>query len=307
MTRYLVSRLIQLLVLAVIVVTIVFAAVRIVPGDPAMIMLGQIATPYEYESLKKIMGLDQPIPVQYVLFLKGLAVGDMGKSVFYGKPVMGMVVERLPATLGLAVVTMIWILLVGVPIGIYTACHQGSWADYIMRLLVYFTQAAATFWVAIMLILVFSVKLDLLPSFGSGTLAHVILPTTALGLGLVARVARFVRSGMLEVLGTDYVRTARGKGLAENRVMYGHAFRNVMIPLVTDTGLRFGWLLGGAVIVETVFSWPGLGSLTTTAVQMRDYQLVQGCVLVFALLFLVVNLLIDVSYTLIDPRIRYQK
>jgi peptide/nickel transport system permease protein len=305
--KYLISRLAQLLVVTFLVVTIVFAVVRLAPGDPAAVMIGQFANPYEIESLKEVMGLDEPIPVQYMKFVGGFFLrGDLGKSIFFNEPVMGLVFDRLPNTFILAVVTLTWVLVLGVPIGLYTALFRGGLVEYIVRVVVYFTQAAATFWVAIMLILLFSVKLDLLPAFGSDTPAHMILPSVALGLPLVARVVRFVRSGMLEVLETDYVRTARSKGLRERVVILRHAFRNVLIPLVTDTGLRFGWLLGGAVIVETVFVWRGIGLLTTTAVQNRDYQLVQGCVLVFALLFLAINVAVDIAYTWIDPRIRYQ-
>jgi ABC-type dipeptide/oligopeptide/nickel transport system permease component len=305
MYTHIIGRLAQLLVVSLFVVTIVFAAVRLAPGDPAMVMVGEVANPYAYESLKEVMGLNVPIPLQYVNFLRGLIRGDLGESVFYNVPIMELVLERLPATFVLAVVTLTWVLLLGVPIGLFTAIRRGSWAEYAVRVLVYFTQAAATFWVAIMLILFFSVTLNLLPAFGSGTPAHIILPSMALGLPLIARVVRFVRTGMLEILESDYVRTARSKGLRERVVVWRHAFRNVLIPLVTDTGLRFGWLLGGAVIVETVFAWPGIGSLTATAVQMRDYPLVQGCVLIFALLFLAVNVIVDITYTWIDPRIRF--
>lgn len=298
-------RLIQATVTVCLMVTLTFVVVRLAPGDPALVFLGQVGSAYEYETLKKLMGLDRPLLVQFVEFLGNIVRGDFGESIFFAAPVVDLVLSRLPQTVLLALVTMLLVVVIGVPLGIVTAVYRKSLFERVVRIVTYSMQAMATFWIAILLILVFAVTLGWFPAFGGGSARHLVLPATALAIPLIARVVRFVRSGLLEILNADYVRTARSKGLPEGTVVRRHAMRNILIPLVTDLGLRFGWLLGGAVIIETVFSWPGLGSLTVTAVQNRDYPLVQGTVLVFAAMFLLVNLLLDLLYAVIDPRLRF--
>jgi peptide/nickel transport system permease protein len=302
--RFLAYRLAQAIVTAFLMVTLVFVAVRLAPGDPALVFLGQVGSAYEYESLKKLMGLDRPLIVQYVDFLSRIVRADLGKSIFFATPVQDLVAVRLPQTALLAAVTMLIVVIVGVPLGVATAVYRDSWFERAVRIVTYSTQAMATFWIGILLILAFAVYLRWLPAFGGGSLRHFVLPAAALALPLIARVVRFVRSGLLEVLRTDYVRTARSKGLGEITVVRRHALRNILIPLVTDLGLRLGWLLGGAVIIETIFNFPGLGNLTVSAVTNRDYPLVQGAVLVFASMFLLTNILVDMTYFLIDPRLR---
>lgn len=304
MARFILYRLSQAAFTAFLVVTLVFIVVRLAPGDAALVFIGQAGSAYEYDSLKRLMGLDRPILVQYADFLARILRADLGRSLINRTPVFDLVIYRLPLTVLLACVTMGVVVVVGVPIGIATAVYRGSVFERLIRTLTYSMQALATFWIAILLILIFAVRLRWLPAFGGGSVSHLILPAVSLALPLIARVVRFVRSGLLEVMQTDYVRTARSKGLTEGLVVRRHGLRNILIPLVTDLGLRFGWLLGGAVIVETVFVWPGLGSLMVTAVQQRDYPLVQAAVLVFVTLFLLTNLFIDILYKWIDPRLR---
>jgi len=305
MKNYLMKRLFQILITAFIVVTIIFIAVRLAPGDPAAVMTGPAGDVYTYESIREYMGLDEPWHLQYLNYLKDIIVLDLGSSIFYTKPVSELILERIPATLELAFLAIIFTVLMGVPLGIYTSFNDQTLLGKTFIFLAYSSQAMAEFWLGIVLVYFFSIKLRILPSFGTGTVAHIILPAFSITLPLLARVLRFTRTGLIEIMQTDFIRTARSKGLSERTVLYGHAFKNILIPLITDIGLRFGWLLGGMVVVEAVFKWPGMGSLMVQAVTSRDYSLIQGCVLVYSFLFLVVNLLIDITYTFIDPRIKY--
>lgn len=305
MVNYLIRRFVQVLITVFIIVTIVFVAVRLAPGDPAAVMTGPAGDVYTYESIRSYMGLDRPWHLQYIDYFKGILTGNLGISIFFTKPVTELIIYRLPATLQLAFFAVLSTILIGVPLGIYCSVQRKYLIGKALLILAYSGQSMAEFWLGIVLVFIFSVKLGLLPSFGRGTLAHIILPAASITFPLVARVLRFIHSGLLEIMQSDYIRTARSKGLSERVVLYKHAFRNMLIPLVTDMGLRFGWLLGGMVVVETVFKWPGLGSLMVQAVSSRDYALIQGCVLVFSFLFIIVNVLIDIIYTFIDPRIRY--
>jgi ABC-type dipeptide/oligopeptide/nickel transport system permease component len=285
---------------------IIFVAMRVAPGDPAERLVSPLATDEELEQMREALGLNKPIYEQYAIFLNNVLHGHLGKSLFYEQSVLTIVLERLPATLELAVISMLVVIAFGIPLGIYSATHSGSWLEVIIRIMAYIGQAMPSFWLAIVLILVFSVGLGILPSFGRRSLGCFVLPAIALILPRLARVMRFVRSAVLEVMHEDYVRTARAKGLFERSVLYGHTFRNALIPVMTDSWLQFAWLLGGAMVVEVVFAWPGIGALTINAISSRDYPLVEGCVLLLALIFLLVNLLMDLSYTLADPRVRYQ-
>lgn len=274
-------------------------------GDPVMLMLPPDATAKQIEELRERMGFNDPIPLQYLRFLSGAVRGDFGTSLRYQQPAMGLVLERLPATLELALTGMGIALLVAVPFGILSAVRRRSALDYLVMGGALLGLSMPNFWVGIVGILIFSVKLRLLPTAGRGTWAQLVLPGLALGSYLMALVARLTRSGMLEVIRQDYVRTARAKGLAEPLIIVRHALMNALIPLVTVVGLQMGELLGGTVVIETVFAWPGVGRLILQAVFQRDYPLVQAAVFMLAMIFVGANLFIDVSYRYLDPRIRH--
>jgi ABC-type dipeptide/oligopeptide/nickel transport system permease component len=274
-------------------------------GDPVMLMLPADASHQEIEELRERLGFNDPIPVQYLRFASNAVRGDFGESLYYHVPAMELILERLPASLELAVAAMVIALGVAVPIGIVSAVRRNSLLDMGSMLGALLGLSMPHFWLGIMLILLFSVKLGWLPTSGRGSWAQLIMPSLALGMGLMAMFARLTRSVMLEVLGQDYVRTARAKGLKERLVIGKHALKNALIPLVTVAGMQFGFLIGGTVIIETVFAWPGVGRLVVQAIFNRDYPLVQACVLVLAVIFVVVNLLVDLLYVYLDPRISY--
>jgi ABC-type dipeptide/oligopeptide/nickel transport system permease component len=274
-------------------------------GDPVMLMLPADATSRQIEEFRERMGFNDPIPLQYLRFLSGAVRGDFGVSLRHQQPAMGLVLERLPATLELAVTGMGIALLVAVPFGILSAIRRGSAFDYLVMAGALLGLSMPNFWVGIVGILIFSVKLRLLPTAGRGTWAQLILPSLALGSYLMALIARLTRSGMLEVISQDYIRTAHAKGLAEPLIIVRHALMNALIPLVTVVGLQMGELLGGTVVIETVFAWPGVGRLILQAVFQRDYPLVQAAVFLLAMIFVGANLLVDVAYRYLDPRIRY--
>jgi ABC-type dipeptide/oligopeptide/nickel transport system permease component len=274
-------------------------------GDPVMLMLPADASHQEIEELRERLGFNDPIPVQYLRFASNAVRGDFGESLYYHVPAMELILERLPASLELAVAAMVIALGVAVPIGIVSAVRRNSLLDMGSMLGALLGLSMPHFWLGIMLILLFSVKLGWLPTSGRGSWAQLIMPSLALGMGLMAMFARLTRSVMLEVLGQDYVRTARAKGLKERLVIGKHALKNALIPLVTVAGMQFGFLIGGTVIIETVFAWPGVGRLVVQAIFNRDYPLVQACVLVLAVIFVVVNLLVDLLYVYLDPQISY--
>jgi len=274
-------------------------------GDPVMLMLPGDASTQEIETLREQLGFNDPIHVQYVRFAWQAIRGKFGNSLYYKIPAMELILERLPASLELAVAAMLIALLVAVPIGIVSAVRRGSMLDMGSMLGALFGLSMPHFWLGIMMILLFSVKLGWLPTSGRGTLAHLIMPSLALGMSLMAMFARLTRSVMLEVLSLDYIRTARSKGLREPVVIYKHAFKNALIPIVTVAGMQFGFLLGGTVIIETVFAWPGVGRLVVQAIFNRDYPLVQATVLVLSVIFVAVNFLVDMLYMYLDPQINY--
>jgi ABC-type dipeptide/oligopeptide/nickel transport system permease component len=284
---------------------IIFATVRVIPGDPARLMLPADATAEDVERFRERMGFDEPVYRQYGTYLKGLLVGDLGRSMRYRRPVLELVLERLPATIELAGVAAILAVLVAVPAGIVSAIKRDSLYDNAFMFLSVFAQSVPIFWLGIVMILVFSVQLHWLPTSGRGTLRQLILPGIALATYISALLARLTRSCMLEVLMQDYVRTARAKGLRELSVTCRHALKNAVVPIVTVLGLQIGTLLGGSVIVETVFAWPGIGTLAVGAIYNRDYPLIQGTVLIAAVMFVVTNLVVDLVYLYLDPRIRY--
>lgn len=305
MLLYMLKRIGYMILILILMSMLVFAAVRLAPGDPAVIMLAQTAGPEEIEAMRRSLGLDKPIYVQYAIFVRDIVEGNLGISIYLKRPVIGLVFERMPNTLRLAFFTMAWILAVSIPAGIYGAIRRGGIFDTFSRIFIYLGQAAPNFWLGIMLILVFAVKLRWLPSFGSGTIKHMILPSLALGIPLLSRETRFTRIAILDVLSKDYMRTARSKGLPERVVMGIHAFRNALIPITTDSGMQLGWLIANAVVVEVVFAWPGVGSLAIEAIVARDYPLVQACVLFLAAIFIFLVFVVDIVYTYIDPRIKY--
>jgi len=302
---YLLRRLWQSLLVLFGVSVVVFFILHLT-GDPAALLLPPDATAEDIAKFRTDMGFDDPWVVQYARFLKGAVRGDFGESLRHGEPAMGLVLERLPATFELAGAGLLIALTLAIPAGIVSAVRRNTSVDYVSTVVALLGQAMPTFWLGIMLILVFSVRLNWLPSSGRGSLEHLILPAITLGLFTTARITRLTRSGMLEVLGQDYIRTARAKGVGEPPVVWKHALKNASIPIVTIVGIELGTLLGGSVITETIFAWPGVGRLSVQAIFNRDYPVVQSAVFLLASTFVIVNLLVDVVYTYLDPRIRYR-
>jgi ABC-type dipeptide/oligopeptide/nickel transport system permease component len=302
---YLLRRLWQSLLVLFGVSVVVFFILHLT-GDPAALLLPPDATAEDIAKFRTAMGFDDPWVVQYARFLKGAVRGDFGESLRHGEPAMGLVLERLPATFELAGAGLLIALTLAIPAGIVSAVRRNTSVDYVSTVVALLGQAMPTFWLGIMLILVFSVRLNWLPSSGRGSLEHLILPAITLGLFTTARITRLTRSGMLEVLGQDYIRTARAKGVGESPVVWKHALKNASIPIVTIVGIELGTLLGGSVITETIFAWPGVGRLSVQAIFNRDYPVVQSAVFLLASTFVIVNLLVDVIYTYLDPRIRYR-
>jgi peptide/nickel transport system permease protein len=333
MKWYIIKRLLQIIPVVLGVTLIAFALIHLAPGDPVRTMLGQHATQQEIDQIRAKYGLDQPLFVQYFIWLGDVLHGDLGRSILTHEQVTTEIGSRFPNTIELAIAAMIFAILIGVVAGIISATKQYSVADYSVMGIALFGISMPVFWLGIMLMMIFGVflgwlpiggRIDLLLPFNRITgfmvvdsiitangaalisvLRHLILPAIALGTIPMAIIARTTRSSMLEILRQDFIRTERAKGLSERKVIYKHAIRNAMVPVVTVIGLNFGLLLSGAILTETVFSWPGVGRLVVDAVYARDYPLVIGCVLVFALVFVIVNLITDLLYTYIDPRIHY--
>ena len=290
------------------VVTIVFLLIHLVPGDPVVQMLGEGATAADVSALRHSYGLDEPLPVQYGHYLRGVGRGDLGTSLRLRQPVLRLVAQRYPYTLALALAAMAIAILIALPAGVWSATRHGRAGDRVVGVASLVGLSFPNFALGPILILLFSIRLGWLPVSGAGSgwgfFAHLVLPAVTLGSGMAAILTRMVRTAMLEELAQDYVRTARAKGLSERRVVYGHALRNALIPVITVIGLQFGSLLAGAIVTETIFSLPGLGRLTLSAISNRDYALVQGCILAIGLTYVAVNLLTDVAYTVVNPRMR---
>ncbi|MES9847731.1 MAG: glutathione ABC transporter permease GsiC [gamma proteobacterium symbiont of Ctena orbiculata] len=304
MGAFLISRLLSALVVIIGVVCLVFMLIHLVPGDPVDVMLGESAIPADREALRSSLGLDRPITVQLTDFLKGVAVLDLGDSLHTRQPVSELLASHIPATLELALAALIVTLLTAIPLGILAAVNRGGMGDWGAMGFSMLGLSIPNFWLGPLLILCFSLWLGWTPVSGREGISSLILPAVTLGTGFAAILARMVRSSLLEVLGEDYVRTARAKGLDETRVIWRHAMRNAWLPVITLLGLQLGALLGGAVVTEVVFDWPGIGSLMIESIQKRDYPVVQGCVLFISLAYVLVNTLTDILYGLIDPRIR---
>jgi peptide/nickel transport system permease protein len=285
-------------------VTIVFVVMRIVPGDPALVILGPDATAEAVEELRDELGLNRPLLVQYVSYLVDAAQLDFGTSLRLGGDAMGHVLDRMPMTIELAVGAVVFAVTTGIALGVVAALTANSAIDRIISVLTLVTQSAPAFWIGLVLLLVFARAWNLLPSAGAGGLEHLVLPSITLGLGFMAMVTRLTRSGLLEVINEGYVQTARAKGLSERIVIFPHAIRNALIPIVTVIGLYFGTVLGGTVVIETVFSWPGVGRLIADSIGFRDYGVVQAGIITIAAIFVFVNLVVDVLYAFLDPRVR---
>lgn len=305
MQRYILRRVLQAIVCIIAVSIIVFMLSRL-SGDPLTLMLPPEATVQDREALRQQLGLDKPLYTQYWRFISGAARGDLGESLRWKQPIMGMFLERFPNTLQLAVAAMAWALLIGITFGILSAVKVGTWFDNFGKIFALSGQAVPGFWLGLMLILLFAVKLRWLPSCGMGGLQYLVLPSLTLGAFYAAALLRLTRSAMLDVLDSDYIKMARIKGMPEILVILKHAFKNASLPVLTMLALNFVVLLNGTFIIETIFFWPGVGKLVVDAIYQRDFPVIQACALIASILFVFANLVVDILYAYLDPRIRYQ-
>ena len=306
MQRYIAGRVLQSLVSLFVVSMVVFALVRL-SGDPIQIMMPAEAAKADIELMRASLGLDRPWPLQYARFVENVLHGDFGRSVRFRRPAIDLIAERYAATFELGGLAVLIVIAVALPVGVYAAVRRGGALDYAARAFAALGQAVPPFWLGLVLVLIFGVTLHLLPTSGRGTPLHVLLPGITLGWFAVAGLMRLTRSSMLDVLGSEYVKLARIKGLPERRVIWRHAFKNAALPVVTFAALLFVALLNGSIIVETVFGWPGLGLLVIEAVDSRDYPIVQTVVLCLSTMYISVNLLVDVLYAYLNPKIRYSR
>jgi ABC-type dipeptide/oligopeptide/nickel transport system permease component len=306
MIRYISIRLLFALPALWLILTMVFLLAHIVPGDPVAQMLGEGARAEDLTQLRHALGLDLPLPVQYGRYLAGVLHGNLGESFRFQQPVLKVVAEHYPATLELAVVALGICALIGIPAGVLAAHKRGERTDHAVGVLTLFGLSVPNFALGPVLILLFSVVLGWLPVSGRGGVAHLILPAFTLGAALAAILTRMVRTSVIEELSADYVRTARSKGVSESGVLIRHALRNALIPILTILGLQFGTLLAGTIVTESIFSWPGIGRLAVQAIGARDYPLLQGCILLIAVSYVFVNLLTDLVYAFVDPRVRFE-
>lgn len=304
MLRRLLTRALYTLPVLWLVVSVVFLLIHLVPGDPIQQMLGEGAPAADLAATRHAYGLDVSLPRQYVNYWKGVFHGDLGPSLRFNQSVSSLILHRYPYTLQLTIAALLIAILISIPAGVRSAQRRGRWDDKLLSVVSLFGLSFPNFALGPILILLFSIELGLLPVSGAGTLAHLVLPAVTMGSALAAILTRMVRTSMLEELGQDYIRTARAKGLPERTVVYRHALRNAMLPVLTVLGLQFGALLAGAIVTEKIFSWPGLGRLTIDAIGNRDYFLVQGCILAIGLTYVLVNFLTDILYSVANPRIR---
>jgi peptide/nickel transport system permease protein len=305
--RYFLQRLLLFLPTLLGALTLVFFLIHLVPGDPVEVMLGETASAADKEELRRSLALDQPLTVQYRNFLTGLFQGNLGRSLYEQSSVADLIRARLPATIELTLCAMAIAVIISFPLAILAAINQGSGIDRGALLFSLLGLSLPNFWLGPLLMIIFSIQLGWTPVSGRGGLDHLLLPSLTLGLGMAAILVRILRASLLQVVNADYIRSARAKGVSERSVWLKHTLRNAMLSVITIMSLQFGSLLAGSIITETVFSWPGIGRLTVQAIQSRDYPLVQGCVLVIATSYLMVNLLTDIFYQCVDPRIRYEK
>ena len=305
MKRYFLYRFVLLLPTLLGVLTLVFLLIHLIPGDPVEVMLGETASPADREELRQSLGLNRPLLAQYRSFLTDLAVGDLGRSLYERTSVAAIVSARYPATLQLALCAMIAAVVISFPLATLAAVRRGGWIDRGALLFSLLGLSLPNFWLGPLLMMVFAIQLGWAPVSGRGGVSHLFLPALTLGLGMAAILTRILRAGLVRAMTEDYVQTARAKGLSERRVWLKHTLRNALLSVVTIMSLQFGSLLAGSLITETIFSWPGIGRLTVQAIQMRDYPLVQGCVLVIAVSYILVNFITDLAYKLVDPRVTY--
>jgi peptide/nickel transport system permease protein len=306
-TRYLHQRLLLLVPTLFGALTLVFVLIHLIPGDPVEVMLGETATAADKEELRRNLGFDQSLSAQYGSFLIKLAAGDLGRSLYEQASVAEIIRARLPATLQLALSAMIAAILISFPLAVLAAVRRNSWVDRLALLFSLLGLSMPNFWLGPLMMIVFSLQLGWAPVSGRGGLSHLFLPALTLALGMAAILTRILRASLLQVMHEDYVQTARAKGLSELRVWLKHTLRNALVSTLTIMSLQFGSLLAGSLITETIFSWPGIGRLTVQAIQTRDYPLVQGCVLVIAISYVLVNFFTDLLYKLVDPRVTYDK
>ncbi|GIP35157.1 glutathione ABC transporter permease GsiC [Paenibacillus sp. J2TS4] len=304
MAKYVLKRLLGVIPILLIVSVLVFFFIHLIPGDPARLVAGKEATLEEINQIRAELGLDKPIWEQYVVYMSKLLQGDLGTSLKTGQPVTEIILSRLMPTVWLTLFSMGWALIIGLVIGIISAVNRNKWPDYLSMLTAVSGISVPPFWLGLLLIQIFSVQLGWFPTGGTETWSSYVLPSITLGAGIMSMLARFTRASMLESLKQDYIRTGRAKGLKESTIVKDHALKNSMIPVVTIAGLQFGFLLGGSVIVETVFSIPGLGRLLIDSISFRDYTVIQAELLLFAVQFILVNLIVDVLYGILNPKIR---
>lgn len=302
MAKYISKRLLQAIFVLLGVSLVAFIILHL-SGDPLSLLISSGATPEQEAAIRTKMGLDDPLYIQYFRFLAQILHGDFGESLYYKQSTLSLIMNRLPATIQLTFAGILVATVIGIPLGIIAATKKGSVVDSVVRIIAICGQAIPSFWLGLMMILIFSVKLKWLPTSGRGTFAQMIMPAITVGLFSMASVCRLTRSTMIETLKTDYIRTAKAKGLHKARIIVVHALRNSLLPVVTTIGMEIGHLLGGTLLTETIFSWPGIGSLAVQAITNRDYPLVQTAVLITAFMFVIVNLIVDLLYAVIDPRI----
>ena len=304
MQRYILSSLVQAALVLIGVLVLVFFMVRLT-GDPAAVMLAREAKPEQVAAFRHEMGFDQPLVVQFIDFVAKALTGNLGNSLRYRTPALPLVLERLPASLELAFASLLMAVVIGVPLGLAGGGRPNSWLDFVGRAVGLFGQTIPTFWLALVMIIVFAVKLRWFPTAGRSDLRSVIMPAFALGLPTMGRIVRLTRSSVLEIMAEDYVRTARSKGLSARTVFYRHVLRNAAVGLISIIGIQFGYMLGGSVIIESVFGWPGLGRLAIESISIRDFPLVQAIALFTSIVVIALNVLTDIAYSFVDPRIRY--
>jgi ABC-type dipeptide/oligopeptide/nickel transport system permease component len=306
MSRFLIRRLLLTIPVLLGVATLVFSLIHLIPGDPVQAMLGDNATPEDITAMRERLGLNRPLPAQYASFMRGALTGDLGRSLRTNQDVAAAIAERMPATFELAFASMLVAVLIAIPLGIIAAVWAGTTIDHAATTIALIGISMPTFWLGPLLAIIFSVSLGWLPVSGRGTLAHLVLPAITLGAPLAAVLARITRASVLEELRELYVLAARARGVSRTGAVLKHAFRNSLIPIVTVLGLQFGAVLTGAVITETIFGWPGVGRLLIQSISTRDYPAVQGCILLIAVTYVSMNLIVDVLYGFLDPRIRYE-
>ncbi len=309
MTRYILKRIIQLIPVVIGISLITFFILNLAPGDPAELMVrssGMEPTAEALASMQEELGLNHPLHIRYVLWAWQALHGDLGVSYRSGLPVARELADRFPATLRLALTSAVFMLFLALPAGLFAAIFNRTYIDHLSRIVALIGASMPGYWLALILIYIFGVRFGLLPVMGSGSIKHLVLPASTLGFGLAAIYARLLRASLLEVLGQEYIKVARAKGLRERRVLLGHALKNALLPVITAFGMSMGHLMGGMVVVETIFAWPGMGRLCVEAIFARDYPVLQAYVLVMALIFVVINLLVDISVVLLDPRVRLE-